>query len=84
VICGKYVLYVEPFGLFTYSLFQTFKQWSAIRGLIWEGFREECTIFWWAGMSVCGMEDDANFARVSAISFPEIPLCPGTHMKTTS
>ena len=42
-------------------------------GHIPDGFREKCTIFRWACTSGCGFEDEANLARLSALSFPGTP-----------
>ena len=47
-------------------------------GRISDGFSEEYTIFLLACTLGCGCEEEANLARLSAMSFPGIPLCPGT------
>ena len=80
----KIFLFVEPWGLFTYQLFHNFKQWLAMRGHIFDCFRVEWTVFRWACTSGGGFEDEGNFARESAMSFPGIALCPGTRKNTTS
>ena len=38
-----------------------------MRGHTSDGFGVECTVFRWACTSVCGIEDEANFARASNI-----------------
>jgi len=70
---GDYPHDAEQRGLPTCSLFLNIKQWSAMD----EQTSGGSTVFR-AFLSGCGFEDEANFARESAaMSFPEIPLCPG-------